>query len=469
MYLNNIASKKPKQRLKELVIFFYIYMILEGMLRKWLIPTLNKEIYFLKDFFLICIYSYAFKHKFLFEKKISKIFTIFIISILFFGAIGYNFNKIEVLSFIAGARSYFLFVPLFFIIVHTFSIKDIKKFVKINLYFILPYYILVLFQTYSPHEAYINSGYKSLVQNPERPSAYFTYITQNSYYFLFLITSYYSYLNGQSSLGKKKLFLSSVLIFLLMGIMILLKSRAVYVYTFAIIIYSSYINFVSNENKSLKFKKLIILLIITPIFFSINTSLFENQYKFSAERINKDDYKSMSFYKEYKGHEFKNEFLIKLLKKFGHTDNLFGSIREFCIKNSSICRVINEIYFFPSLKYSSFFGEGLGAGTPMVVHLSEKKQFYLGEAENHRIIGELGYFFGTVLVLFKYLFFVFLNLKFFFSKRIKNKLLLFPFLIFVTVTFLIGPITYTTSFISFICWFTLGILLTSENENKNTS
>ena len=43
MYLNNIASKKPKQRLKELVIFFYIYMILEGMLRKWLIPTLNKE------------------------------------------------------------------------------------------------------------------------------------------------------------------------------------------------------------------------------------------------------------------------------------------------------------------------------------------------------------------------------------------------------------------------------------------
>ena len=120
MYLNNIASKKPKQRLKELVIFFYIYMILEGMLRKWFIPTLNKEIYFLKDFFLIFIYSYALKHKFLFEKKISKIFTIFIIFILFFGAIGYNFNKIEVLSFIAGARSYFLFVPLFFIVIHTF-------------------------------------------------------------------------------------------------------------------------------------------------------------------------------------------------------------------------------------------------------------------------------------------------------------------------------------------------------------
>ena len=62
-----------------------------------------------------------------------------------------------------------------------------------------------------------------------------------------------------------------------MGIMILLKSRAVYVYTFAIVIYSSYINFVSNESKSLKFKKLIIILILTPIFFNVNASLFEKQ------------------------------------------------------------------------------------------------------------------------------------------------------------------------------------------------
>mgnify|MGYP001170586871 FL=1 len=469
MYLNNITSKKPKQILKELVIFFYIYMILEGILRKWLIPTLNKEIYFLKDFFLICIYSYAFKHKFLFDKKISKIFTIIIIFILFFGAIGYNFNKIEVLSFIAGSRSYFLFVPLFFIIIHTFSIEDIKKFVKINLYFILPYYILVLFQTYSPYDDYINSGYKSLVQNPERPSAYFTYITQNTYYFLFLITSYYSYLNCQSSLGKKKLFLSGVLIFLLMGIMILLKSRAVYVYTFAIIFYSTYINLVSNENKSLKFKKLIIILVFTPIFFIVNTSLFEKQYKFSAERINKDDYKSLSLFKEYSENEIKNNFIIKILEKFDDTDNTYSSVRDFCSKNSSICRVINEIYFVPTLKYSSLFGEGIGAGTSMVAHLRDNQQFHLGEAENHRVIGELGYLFGTILVLLKYLFFIFLNLKFFFSKKITNKLFLFPFLIFVTVTFLIGPITYTTSFISFICWFALGILFASTNENKNIS
>ena len=72
MLINNFVIKKPKEKLKIFIIFFYVYMILEGMLRKWFIPILNKEIYFLKDFFLIFIYFYAFKNKFLFKKKFLK-------------------------------------------------------------------------------------------------------------------------------------------------------------------------------------------------------------------------------------------------------------------------------------------------------------------------------------------------------------------------------------------------------------
>ena len=46
MFLNYIDIKKPKATLKNLIILFYIYMIIEGMLRKWLFPIFNKEIYF---------------------------------------------------------------------------------------------------------------------------------------------------------------------------------------------------------------------------------------------------------------------------------------------------------------------------------------------------------------------------------------------------------------------------------------
>ena len=199
MLLNYIKNKNPKSILKKLVISFYIYMIIEGMLRKWFIPIFNKEIYFLKDFFLIFIYFFAIKHNFFFEKKISKFFVIFIILTLFFGSFGYSFNKIEILSFLLGSRSYWLFAPLFLVIIHVFNFEDFKKFIKINLYFILPYYVLILLQSYYPFDAFINSGYKSIVQNPERPSGYFTYSTQNTYYFVFLLCIYFSYFHGSKN------------------------------------------------------------------------------------------------------------------------------------------------------------------------------------------------------------------------------------------------------------------------------
>jgi hypothetical protein len=468
MFINNFVTKKPKEKLKKFIIFFYVYMILEGMLRKWFVPILNKEIYFLKDFFLIFIYFYAFKHKFLFEKKISKIITLFIVISLFFGVIGYNFNKIDILSFILGSRSYFLFVPLFFVIIHIFSIQDVKKFCEINLYFVLPYFILVLFQAISPNNSFINSGYNSLVQTPERPSAYFTYITQNTYYFLFLLCSCFSYFLSKCSIGKKDLFLSAILIFFLTGIMILLKSRAVYVYSSAVAIYSIYIALFANQNFFLKLKKLLIPLVLFPIFFNINSHIFEKEYNFSMVRFNTDHYQSLGIVTEYKEIKIENKLLIKLFGISENDKNFGVTINDFCNKNSSICRVINELYFISSLNSSSLFGEGLGAGTSVVAHIKKDQKFSLGEAENHRIIGELGYLFGTVFVLLKYFFVIFINLQLVFNRKIKNKLFLFPFLVFVSVAFLISPITYTTSFISFICWFVLGIVFLAFDK-KNIS
>ena len=42
-----------------------------------------------------------------------------------------------------------------------------------------------------------------------------------------------------------------------------------------------------------------------------------------------------------------------------------------------------------------------------------------------------------------------------------------PLLTFVSVVLTIGPITYTTSFISFISWFSLGLILNSFNKKFN--
>ena len=127
-----------------------------------------------------------------------------------------------------------------------------------------------------------------MVQNPERPSGYFTYTTQNTYYFLFLLCGYFSYFISQKLISNKKLYFLIFLNFCLMGIMILLKSRASYVFGIAIILYSFYITLFSNKITILKLKKLIIILIITPLSFNLNSALFKNQYHFSIDRHNSD-------------------------------------------------------------------------------------------------------------------------------------------------------------------------------------
>ena len=468
MFLNYIDIKKPKATLKNLIILFYIYMIIEGMLRKWLFPIFNKEIYFLKDFFLIFIYSFALKHNFLFEKKISKFFIFFGVITLFFGSFGYSFNQIEILSFILGSRSYWLFAPLFLIIIHVFDFEDFKKFVKINLYFIFPYYILILLQSYYPFDSIINSGYIYKVQNPERPSAYFTYTTQNTYYFLFLLSCYFSYSISQKFISNKKFFLLIILNFCMMGIIILLKSRASYVFGIAIILYSFYITLFVKQDNILKLKKLIIVLIITPLSFNLNSTLFENQYNFSVERINTDSVRNNNLLKNSPELEIKL-FKINFKKNIldFNVEHSTINVYDFCIKNSSICRVINGIYYLSSINSSTKFGEGIGSGSALVTYINKEKKFNLGEAENHRNLKELGYLFGNVFILTKYFLVVFLNFMFFFTNKIKNKLFYFPFLVFVSVAFLIAPITYTTSFISFICWFALGLITTSLDKNKN--
>ena len=50
--------------------------------------------------------------------------------------------------------------------------------------------------------------------------------------------------------------------------------------------------------------------------------------------------------------------------------------------------------------------------------------------------------------------------------RDEKNLIYIPILVFISVQILIGPLTYTTSFISFIFWFSLGLLFSSFKKTN---
>ena len=229
--------------------------------------------------------------------------------------------------------------------------------------------------------------------------------------------------------------------------MILLKSRSVYVYVFVTIFFTSFYLIFSNHEIILKLKKIFIVLFISLCsFFICSKLIFQDQYKYSEVRVNTDTYYMMEFVIENKN---KNILLTNI------------NLGTFCQKYSSICRVVNELYFIPALKKSTLTGNGLGAGTAAVSVYNKTEYFALGETENSRIVMELGFLIGSIFVSIKIIITIILNIIALIKIRDHKNLIYIPILVFLSVQILLGPLTYTTSFISFIFWFSLGILFSS--------
>tara|TARA_B100000902_G_scaffold317650_1_gene309336 strand:- start:1996 stop:3345 length:1350 start_codon:yes stop_codon:yes gene_type:complete len=447
-------------------------MILEGILRKWILPGLSTQIYFIKDILLIIIYIIALRYNLIFQSTYSKIFIFFIILISLFGFMGYNYNFNGIISYFLGLRSYWIFLPLFLIITHIFNKNDLIKFIKINFYSIIPYFLIVLLQTRLPETSFLNSGYDGNLQSPERPSAFFTYTTQNTYYFLFLFFCFFSYILNKKSFSIKDMLHITLLNFLLISVMILLKSRSVYFYVFVTIFYSIFFVLFSNFDRNLKLKK-IFLLLLTLVTFNISSIMFEKQYNHSQVRMNTDPTWESEFYLD---HQEKEILLFSFLPDKKQQDlynyqseTRYMTVREICANYSTVCRIINDLYILPAVQKSTLFGEGIGAGTkPVVVFNKIEKSFYLGEIDNKRIIMELGFVVGLFLILFKWSLVIILNIIALFKFRDKNKLIYIPLLLFVSTQLMLGTISYTVSFISFVFWLSFGLLFIAFNkENKN--
>ena len=140
--------------------------------------------------------------------------------------------------------------------------------------------------------------------SPERPSAYFTYTTQNTYYFIFLFYIFCSYVLDKEEFHLKDITYLCLINFLLISIMILLKGRSVYFYVFLTIVYSSLFIIFSNYEIKLKMTKILLILFISLISFNISNVIFKNQYEHSTVRMHSDDPREYELVKDFKEKNF---------------------------------------------------------------------------------------------------------------------------------------------------------------------
>ncbi|MBW4462395.1 MAG: hypothetical protein KME47_19470 [Nodosilinea sp. WJT8-NPBG4] len=137
-----------------------VLVVLEGALRKWVLPQASQLIYFLKDFVLIGAYL----RYFLLSPVQTRIFTQKPFILILVGCMAvwggvqvFNPSLGSPVIGLFGFKSYFLYVPLVWLVPQMFSTEEkLYQFIRNYLLLLIPVCILAIAQFFSPPTSPLN-------------------------------------------------------------------------------------------------------------------------------------------------------------------------------------------------------------------------------------------------------------------------------------------------------------------------
>lgn len=361
---NSLAGSSKLKPLKYAIWLYFVLLIFEGALRKWVLPGFSDALLVVRDPVAIYIiyraWYYNLVNRNYFIIAMTAITIVGLITALLFGH-----GNLFVALF--GARITLLHFPLIFIMGKVLEKEDIIRFGKFILWLSIPMAVLIGAQFYSPQSAWVNLG----VGGGEgegfqgalgyfRPPGTFSFQVGNTLFFsLAAVFIVYFWISKQK-------FNRFVLIFattaLLVSIPLSISRTLFYSVGLTILFYCCSLIF--DPKRFLNFFLImaggvIVLVILGQLeFFQLATEVFTTRLTTASE---------------YEG-GVSNSLL----------DRIFGYI----------------IRAYASSNEIPFWGFGMGMGTNVGSKLmSGDRSFLLAEFEWNRILAELGVFLGTALML----------------------------------------------------------------------
>jgi hypothetical protein len=182
------ARAESRRRLVVGIVFFiYGLSLIEGPLRKWFLPGLGSPLTFLRDPFVVALYLFCFGNGLVSRGRLAQSWFAIALLSSFWGAICYYFLGVSELGWGLGVRSYWLYMPMAFIIAVNFRSDDVVRFLYLNVLIAVPYAFLVALQYNAGPTAWINHGIAGddeaaigLGGDIVRPFGLFTYSGQNT-------------------------------------------------------------------------------------------------------------------------------------------------------------------------------------------------------------------------------------------------------------------------------------------------
>jgi hypothetical protein len=139
------------------VLMVWIYLILlliEGALRRWVLPSLAIPLLVIRDPIVIWFIFVAIRKgwiKNFYAVAMMILSTISLITTLIF-------SHQNLYTAIFGWRMYFFYFPFIFVIGHVLRYQDVIKIGRFLLYMSIPMTVLIIVQFYSPQSALVNRG-----------------------------------------------------------------------------------------------------------------------------------------------------------------------------------------------------------------------------------------------------------------------------------------------------------------------
>lgn len=364
---NNGESSEEISRLKPLKYAIWLYFILlvfEGALRKWVLPGLSDALLVVRDpvaiFIIYRAWYYNLINRNVFIIAMTGLTILGLITALLFGH-----GNLFVALF--GARITLLHFPLIFIMGKVLEKEDVIKFGKFILWLSIPMVVLIGAQFFSPQSAWVNlgvgggetEGFQGAL-GYYRPPGTFSFQVGNTLFFSLAAVFIVYFWTSKLKFNRLVLFLATLA--LLAAIPLSISRTLFYSVGLTMVFYFCSLFF--NPKQFLNFffiaaGVVIVLVVLSQFkFFEVATEVFTTRLTTASE---------------YEG-GVSNSLL----------DRIFGYI--FKAYASS-----NEI---------PFWGFGMGMGTNVGSKLlSGERSFLLAEFEWNRVIAEMGVFLGTALML----------------------------------------------------------------------
>jgi len=141
--------------LKHAIWAYFLLIIFEGALRKWVLPQLANPLLVVRDPIAIFLIGYSW-YKGLLPNNLMMYGMMALTAAAVITALTLGHGNLTVAVY--GARIFLLHFPLIFIIGTIFTREDVLKMGEVTLWLTLPMAILIAVQFYSPQSAFVNWG-----------------------------------------------------------------------------------------------------------------------------------------------------------------------------------------------------------------------------------------------------------------------------------------------------------------------